>query len=51
MDELIHHVNNFDSGENLKKGTELAKKYDINSFETCSSSRQHRISESLEFAY
>ena len=48
IDELKDNVNNFASDETLKKGLKMAEKYDISSFDTRSSSRQHRIPDSLK---
>ena len=46
IDELKNKVNNYN--ESLKKGLEMAEKYDINSFDHHSSSRRHRIPGSLK---
>ena len=48
VDELKDNVNSFDYHETLKQGLEMAENYDVNSFDTRSSSRQHRLPESLK---
>ena len=50
IDELKDNVDNFDYDEAPKKDLEMAEKYDINSFDTHSSSRQHRIPDVLKSA-
>ena len=42
-DDLKEYVNDFNYNEELKQGFEMANEYDIYSFDTRCSSRQHQL--------